>query len=170
MKMRRHAAAALLLVAMVGSCGGGTEPSADVTPGAESTSPEDGVVMRFDEATVSVEVVASPEERQVGLMHRPELDEDAGMLFLFSMRSRGGFWMKNTLIPLSIAYLSWEGERSFEVVSIMDMEPCRKDPCPSYNPGVAYDAALEVNQGWFERHDVSKGSTAQAQGTLPTPT
>jgi uncharacterized membrane protein (UPF0127 family) len=132
--------------------------------------PKAAEAIRALDGRCGVEVAASAEERQVGLMHRPELDPDAGMLFLFAMPSRGGFWMKNTLIPLSIAYMSREGESSFEVVSIMDMEPCRKDPCPGYNPGVPYDAALEVNQGWFERHDIAKGSTAQAEGILPTPT
>jgi uncharacterized membrane protein (UPF0127 family) len=175
-KSRLGAAAILLALSVTGCGGGGTtevaESSPDVTapPDGVLTAPPDGVLLKFEDATVSAEVVATSEERQLGLMHREDLDPDAGMLFLFARPSDGGFWMKNTLIPLSIAYMRREGERSFEVVNVLDMEPCRKDPCRAYDPGVAYDAALEVNQGWFERHGVSKGSVAQAEGELPTPT
>lgn len=83
--------------------------------------------------------------RQQGLMGVEELAREAGMLFLFPGDRTGGFWMRDTLIPLSIAFLDAEGT----VLALLDMEPCEADPCPSYDPGVAYRAALEVNQGRF---------------------
>jgi uncharacterized membrane protein (UPF0127 family) len=61
--------------------------------------------------------------------------------------------MKNTLIPLSIAFLDADGR----ILRILDMEPCEADPCPLYPPGVAYTSALEVNQGAFERWGVEVG-------------
>lgn len=124
--------------------------------------------MHFDEGTVTAEVAADDESRQVGLMRRKRLGADAGMLFLFPGPSEGAFWMKNTLIPLSIAFLRWE-ESSFEVLVVLDMSPCRADPCRLYSPGTPYDAALEVNRGWFRRHGVARGDTAEAEGRLPVP-
>ena len=66
----------------------------------------------------------------------------------------GGFWMKNTLIPLSIAFFDRQGV----ILRILDMEPCRADPCPVYYPGVVYQGALEVNQGWFRRRGLAEGA------------
>jgi len=163
---QRLGSAALLLAFFAAGCGGGGTARVAETP--DLTAPPGGVLVRFDEATVAAEVASTSEEHQLGLMHREELDPDAGMIFLFDMPRDGGFWMKNTLLPLSIAYMRWEGEGSFEVLAVMDMEPCRSDPCRSYDPGVPYDAALEVNQGWFDRHGVTKGSAAQTEGDLPT--
>jgi uncharacterized membrane protein (UPF0127 family) len=104
---------------------------------------------------VDVEVADSDEERALGLMNRESLDEDKGMLFLYFEPNRGGFWMKDTLIPLSIAFFDEKGE----ILKIMDMEPCENDPCPTYDPGVRYWGALEVNQGAFEKWGVSEGDT-----------
>ena len=84
------------------------------------------------EVVVAVEVADSADERQVGLMGRESLPEDAGMIFLFDEDTSGGFWMKDTLIPLSIAFADADGT----IVSILDMEPCEADPCEIYDPGV----------------------------------
>ena len=86
-------------------------------------------------------------------MHRESLPEDAGMIFLFEEEITGGFWMKNTLIPLSIAFVGADGE----ILRILDMEPCAADPCEIYDPGVAYASALEVNQGAFASWGVEEG-------------
>jgi uncharacterized membrane protein (UPF0127 family) len=101
----------------------------------------------------SVEIADSDEERRVGLMNRESLSEDAGMIFLFPRDTRGGFWMKDTLVPLSIAFV----DRGGEILRILDMEPCRADPCRVYDPGVAFRSALEVNRGAFERWGVEEG-------------
>ena len=73
--------------------------------------------------------------------------------FLFEEALTGGFWMKNTLIPLSIAFADGDGT----ILRILDMEPCEADPCEIYDPGVTYSSALEVNQGAFASWGVEEG-------------
>jgi uncharacterized membrane protein (UPF0127 family) len=105
-------------------------------------------------ATIEAKVADQPDRRQQGLMHVPELPDGVGMLFLFEEPRTGGFWMKNTLVPLDIAYL-----RDGEVVSVMQMEPCEEDPCPTYDPGVEYDAAVEVAQGTLAEAGIEEGAS-----------
>ena len=109
---------------------------------------------------LSVEVADEPDEWRVGLMHRRSLPRNAGMVFLFPQPSRGGFWMKNTLIPLSIAFFDGRGR----ILRIMVMAPCRADPCPTYDPRVAYRGALEVNRGSFSRWGVRRGDVIRLAG------
>lgn len=106
-----------------------------------------------DPVLLTVEVAETPEQYQLGLMFRESLPDERGMVFVFFEDISSGFYMKNTLIPLSIAFFDINGK----ILRIMDMEPCEKDPCKVYNPGVAYRGALEVNQGAFERWDISEG-------------
>jgi uncharacterized membrane protein (UPF0127 family) len=115
------------------------------------------VLLDTDEGSqlIDVEVADTPELRQLGLMHRESLDEEAGMVFVFFEEQQGGFWMKNTLIPLSIAFFDGQGE----ILKILDMEPCEEDPCPIYDPGTTYMGALEVNQGAFDRWGVEEGDS-----------
>lgn len=102
---------------------------------------------------LEVEVADEPAERSVGLMGRTSLPEDRGMVFLFDGPVSTSFWMKDTLIPLSIAF--WTEDQ--RIVAILDMEPCEADPCPTYGPGVPFVGAVEANQGWFERNGVRVG-------------
>lgn len=92
-----------------------------------------------------VHVADTPELRQRGLMGVEHLEREGGMLFVNPGDTSGGFWMRDTLIPLSIAFLAADGT----VLAILDMEPCTADPCPVHDPGVSYRNALEVNQGRF---------------------
>lgn len=110
---------------------------------------------------LSAWVADTPEKRALGLMHRTELPDDAGMIFVFAQDHSGGFWMKNTRIPLAIAYLSAEAE----VLAILEMEPCEADPCPVYDPGTPYRYAVEANAGWFSEHGVGPGW--RLSGDLP---
>jgi uncharacterized membrane protein (UPF0127 family) len=130
----------------------------DGDPATTSTADESGAAVVIEtaaggEVVVPVEVADTPDEREVGLMNRPSLPEDAGMIFLFEDDTSGGFWMKDTLIPLSIAFTDAAGT----IVTILDMEPCEADPCEIYDPGVSYRSALEVNQGAFSRWGVQEG-------------
>lgn len=124
-----------------------TPDPAEVLPPTERF-PTRQVVLESGDTRVplAVHVAADPEARRRGLMGRENLPDQAGMLFLFPEEHTGGFWMKNTLIPLSIAYFDADGR----VRRVLDMEPCEADPCPSYDPEVAYHGALEVNQGAFD--------------------
>ena len=168
--MRSLGALVCLAVSLAAAACGGEESSPPTTtvssPATTSTEPEattsepekTGPVVLLqtaagDEVVVPVEVADSPDEREVGLMGRESLPEDAGMIFLFDSDLSGGFWMKDTLIPLSIAFVDADGT----IVSILDMEPCETDPCEIYDPGVSYRSALEVNQGAFSRWGVEEG-------------
>lgn len=122
------------------------EPS--LNPATTMIETDDGVVLVYSE------VADTPEERAEGLMNRESLEEDEGMMFLYFEEHRGGFWMKDTSIPLSIAFF----DRTGKIVSILDMDPCEEeDPCPTYDPGKPYWGALEVNQGAFEEWGVEVG-------------
>jgi hypothetical protein len=130
-----------LLLALVSACGGEQGPRAVIET-------------KGDEVTVHVEVADTQTERARGLMGRRELPDDAGMVFVFS-----AFWMKDTLIPLSIAFYDESGT----ILRILDMEPCTRDPCALYDPEASYRGALEVNRGAFERWGVREGDVLRLE-------
>jgi len=100
---------------------------------------------------IQAEVVADPGSRAQGLMHRKSLPPNAGMLFIFDQAAVHCMWMKNTLIPLSVAFIDERGI----IVNIADMEPhseashCAAQPVPY---------ALEMNRGWFAAKGIKPGS------------
>lgn len=100
-----------------------------------------------------VQVADTQKKRDKGLMFVGKLPENEGMLFVFSGKTYGGFWMKNTLIPLSIAFLDSDGK----ILKILDMLPCKEEDCPSYDPELSYHYAIEVNLGWFDRNQIKVG-------------
>src|SRR3972149_1009659 len=107
-------------------------------------------------ATLRVEIARTYEARMQGLMHRTAMPEDSGMLFIFEEDSTGGFWMKNTLIPLSIGFIS----RDWRLLEILDMKVApdpEKGPFDIYAPSRPYRYALEVNQGYFKRKGIEPG-------------
>ena len=104
-----------------------------------------------------VEIADDDFERARGLMYRTALVEKRGMLFVYEEEQQKlSFWMKNTLIPLSIAFMDTEGR----IVDIQDMEPLDDDP-PSYVSAEPAQYALEVNQGFFEERGVEVGDRAE---------
>ena len=100
--------------------------------------------------TLAVEIANRPDQRARGLMFRESMDERAGMLFVFAGEQWGGFWMRNTLIPLDIAYLDADGT----VLQIVQGTPLSEDVLWA-DQGYWY--TLEVNGGWFERHGLGVG-------------
>lgn len=100
---------------------------------------------------IKAEVAMTEEQRQIGLMHRKDMPTSDGMLFIFENKAPRCFWMKNTLLPLSIAFLADDGT----VVNIEDMQPQQLDSHCSTQP-VRY--ALEMNQGWFAKRGIKAGS------------
>ncbi len=90
----------------------------------------------------------------MGVTH---LSKGEGEDFLFDGPPTDTFWMKNTLLPLSIAF--WDA--SGTIVDILDMQPCNADSCPTYAASAAYTTALEMNQGWFERNGIQIGDHAE---------
>ena len=151
---------AALLAAAAVACSSAPEP------------PPGGVVIRFGEHDLRAEVAATDSARARGLMFRRRLHANSGMVFLFVPdEPRGGFWMKNTLIPLSIAFLQRTGQGKYRVLDVLDMQPCRADPCRKYYPDSTYDAAVEASLGWFDRRGVRPGTPAEiVAGEEPTPT
>jgi uncharacterized membrane protein (UPF0127 family) len=100
---------------------------------------------------IRAQLAITPMQRQIGLMHRREMPTHEGMLFVFDEASQQCFWMRNTLIPLSIAFLAEDGT----VVNLADMKPQSDDSHCSAKP-VRY--ALEMNQGWFAKRGVKAGT------------
>ena len=107
-------------------------------------------------STGRLPVADTDSERERGLMNVTQLAPDLGMLFLFDGPTQSAFWMKDTVIPLSVAF--WSGDGT--VTDIIDMQPCVRDPCPTYPPAHTYVAALEMNLGWFQTHGVEIGDHA----------
>ena len=99
---------------------------------------------------ITAEIASTPQSRMIGLMMRERLAPNHGMVFVFEDKSQHCFWMRNTLIPLSIAFIDDDGT----VVSIADMAPkSEASTCPQ-RP-VRY--ALEMDQGWFAKRGVTAG-------------
>ena len=130
---RRVLAIALVLAAVVGA--GGALRVATATDADTARLTLDGVVVR-------PEVALTPGARSLGLMNRTKAPRD-GMLFVFKYPTSSGFWMKNTLVPLTIVFFDLQGKR----VRRLTMEPCREDPCRIYDPGRVYRFALELPGG-----------------------
>jgi uncharacterized membrane protein (UPF0127 family) len=155
----------LLLVAAVAACsGGGPTAAPETETQAESAEPALAPSEPFARSTltllgpdeqridVPVYVADTPDTRAFGLMERETLPAEAGMVFLFDEDHQGGFYMKNTLIPLSIAFFGADGD----ILAVLDMDPCTAEPCEIYDPGVAYRGALEVNQGFYVERGVDE--------------
>ena len=145
---------AFLLLLLAVACGQAEE--------ASDPSPSPALSIRTDDGTVSLEVQVAdtPAERRTGLMGRESLSPYDGMVFLWEEPVVSTFWMKDTLIPLSIAFY----DNSGRILRILDMEPCRKDPCPVYDPSAVYRGALEVDKGAFRRWRVKEGDTLRVIG------
>lgn len=103
--------------------------------------------------TISVELAQTAEERERGLMFRESLCETCGMLFLFEDEGYRHFWMKNTLIPLDMIFIS----TNFVIVDILEAEPCLNDPCQTYASKEKARYVLEVNKGFSKHYGVEKG-------------
>ncbi len=106
------------------------------------------------DVTLIVEVADDPEERAQGLMDVQSLPADAGMLFLWPTDPESSFWMRDTVIPLSIAFVTAGGV----IIYIQDMEPLSEERIKPPRP---YRFAVEVNQGWFAVNDVRVDDVVQ---------
>jgi uncharacterized membrane protein (UPF0127 family) len=123
--------------------------------GPSTTFPPDPLAA-FDATTVKVSgeswdvaVAAEPHERVQGLMLVTDLGELEGMLFVWEEDTTTPFWMKNTPLPLDIAFFAADGT----LVDLLSMEPCQAEPCPYYYPAGPYRYALEAPTGAFDGMD-----------------
>ena len=130
------------------------------TAGTEEKTPEHPTVTIYascgEEVRVRVEVADDLFEQARGLMYRTTLGADRGMLFVYPEERDLSFWMKNTQIPLSIAYI--DSER--RIVDILNMKPLDDRP-PHYESSEPVQYALEVNQGFFENNGVKLGDRVE---------
>jgi uncharacterized protein len=99
---------------------------------------------------IRAQVAQTDDQRMTGLMHRPSMPTNEGMLFIFPEPSKQCFWMKNTLLPLSTAFVADDGT----IVNIEDMQPQTLNSHCSKQP-VRY--VLEMNQGWFAKRGIKPG-------------
>ena len=146
----------MLVLALALACGGGDSGGDDDDNGDGSLATAtialiDGAGNRTE---LTVELARTVAERSRGLMFREEMAEDRGMLFAFGGETRAGFWMKDTKIPLSVAFIASDGL----VLETQDMEPLSTG---LHRPAEAYSYALEVNQGWFGRHRLGAGDRVE---------
>lgn len=106
--------------------------------------------LQVGDHAVTAEVASTYKDRQQGLMHRDSMPENSGMLFVYKDEQIRRFWMKDTRIPLSIAFANRRGE----ILRIQDMTPFDTTSISSLVPATY---ALEMNQGWFKAHGVEPG-------------
>jgi hypothetical protein len=131
----------LLLVAAVALSAGAVH--------AQTALPE--VSLSIQGHKLTAEVASTDSSRTTGLMNRRMMPENRGMLFVFAYPQPQSFWMMNTYIPLSIAFVDEQGT----IVNIADMKPLTTDPHPSTQPA---KYALEMNQGWFAKRGIKAGA------------
>jgi uncharacterized protein len=128
-----------------------------VTAASSQNTDRKFIDLKIKDKKIKVEVVRTEQEKAKGLMFREKLEKDEGMIFVYGREEYLSFWMKNTRIPLSIAFLDKDGK----IVDIQDMTPFSLQTRVSAFPA---QYALEVNQGWFKQNGISVG-----QGiTLPS--
>ena len=112
--------------------------------------------------TLKVEVATTDAQHQQGLMYREKLGPNDGMLFVFETPQYQSFWMKNTLVPLSGAFIAPDGT----ILNVEDMEPQTENPHISAGPALY---ALEMNKGWFASHSLKPGDKATGLPRPPLP-
>jgi uncharacterized protein len=129
-----------LALAIIGSAAAQTEsqPKLDI------------ITLQAGMHNIRAEVARTPLQTQTGMMFRREMASHEGMLFVFDGLSRRCFWMKNTLLPLSIAFIADDGR----IVDLAEMQPLSEASHCSSEP-VRY--ALEMNQGWFAKRGIKPG-------------
>lgn len=140
-------------------------PSDGLPPRAASGDPQPKlptVKLWIGTNEITAEIASKIHEIQTGMMWRTNMAEMEGMLFVFREPQSVSFYMRNTLLPLSCAYVDAQGT----VLELHDMKPRDETPIPSASDEVQY--VLEMNQGWFGRHNVKPGMLMTTQyGTLP---
>jgi hypothetical protein len=128
----------------------------DRTPAPEDGRPQTELrptqTLKVGRANLETWIVDGPKSRQLGLMHVKAMAPNRGMLFVYPGVRRRSFWMQNTYVALSLAYVSADGT----IEQILDMKPLTRTSHPSKS---AVRFVLEVNQGWFAKNGVAVGDT-----------
>jgi uncharacterized membrane protein (UPF0127 family) len=152
---RKIAAVSIAMMLMLSFHGSAGAFKVDENDAQQPSSQQEKIPLSFSNGTeISVEFANDPQSRALGLMYRREMCEDCGMLFKFDSVRIASIWMKNTYIPLDLAYINAFGK----IVDIKQLTPHDLTSVPSSVP-VLY--ALEMNQGWFESKGLSVGDTVK---------
>lgn len=138
-----------MIISNFNSCASSNNSSQDKV----KTQTQQLIELRVKNKKIKVELAKTPEERAKGLMERNFLAEDSGMLFIFEEAGIYPFWMKNTKIPLSIAFINEDKV----IIEIMEMVP--NQDIIHYAPTQMFRYALEMNQGWFLKNGINIGDT-----------
>jgi uncharacterized protein len=147
MKPRTHCVAALLLMGLSLAWPAAADPLVTY-------------ILKIKNHKIRVETATTEEERLRGLMHRERLDPDSGMIFSYPASAPAAMWMKNTRIPLSVAFIDARGK----ILNIEDMSPF-SEQAHSSKGEAAY--ALETNLGWFSKRKIKAGDRVEGLGALP---
>jgi len=100
---------------------------------------------------IDAQIAQTPQQREIGLMFRKDMPQAEGMIFVFEQPATQCFWMRNTLLPLTAAFVADDGR----IVNLVDMQPLTENSHCSLEP-VRY--VLEMNQGWFAKKNIKKGA------------
>jgi len=136
----------LLCTTLAFAAGAGAQDSPDGTPQTDLQR----VALQAGMFRIEAQVAATPQQREIGLMYRREMPQHEGMLFVFEEPATQCFWMKNTRLPLTAAFVADDGT----IVNLADMKPQTTDSHCSEKP-VRY--VLEMNQGWFSAKHLKAG-------------
>lgn len=150
----------LALLAVGAGCGQTQPPPADVFGQAypQQAQPRlSTVTLWVDNQRVTAEIARAPMEITTGMMFRTNMPANDGMIFVFDTAERRSFWMKNTLLPLSLAYIDPEGV----VREIHDLQPLNTNSVSSDSRLIQY--VLEMNQGWFRTNGVGPGAIIRSE-------
>jgi len=153
----------ILAVLLTASCRRpGTPPPAPA--GAEQTAPSGQpqpklpvIKLWLGDKEIVAEQATTSAQVQTGMMFRKDMGENDGMLFIFAGPMRASFWMRNTLVPLSCAYIDPSGT----ILEIHDMKPLDETPIEAASAQVQY--VLEMKQGWFERNHIGAGTSVRTE-------
>jgi uncharacterized membrane protein (UPF0127 family) len=154
--MRLERILTALAILVIAAC---SQPLQESTAAASTTPPPTSVPLPQailpDGFAVNLELATTPEETTTGLMFRPALAEDRGMLLLWTEERLATIWMMNVLVPLDIIYLDDAG---LVVELVADAQPCRAEPCPRFTAEKPTRAVLEMIAGSAALHGVEVGS------------
>jgi uncharacterized membrane protein (UPF0127 family) len=157
----------LLLILAVGTGCQKAPPAINPNPSADDTPREaqprlPTVKLWLGTKELTSEVARAPRELQTGMMFRKSMEENEAMLFVLPQPQQASFYMRNTYVPLSCAYLDDEGA----ILEIHDLKPLNETSVVSSSENVRF--VLETRQGWFERHNIPVGTVVStSQGSLP---
>lgn len=158
--MKKLACETLIMCLLFSSavCGCREKPDRDISrqqAGKTQQIREGRIKIKVGQTNLWVEVADRPDSREQGLMFRKILPGDEGMLFIFDYPQMQSFWMKNTYLPLDIAFVSKEGR----IINILTMKPLDEDP--RYRSVSPAQYVIEANAGWFENNGIKAGDRVE---------